>query len=51
VFRSVPALVEAINEYIAEHNKDPKPFHWVADADAILDRIKKVCERTSESGH
>ena len=50
-FRSVPALVGAINEYIAEHNKDPKPFNWVADADAILDRIKKVCERTSDSGH
>jgi transposase len=51
VFRSVPALVEAINEYIAEHNTDPKPFAWVADADAILDRIKKVCQRTSDSGH
>jgi transposase len=51
VFRSVPALVEAINDYIAQHNVDPKPFTWVADADAILDRIKKVCERTSDSGH
>jgi hypothetical protein len=30
---------------------EPKPFHWVADADAILDRIKKVRERTSDSGH
>jgi transposase len=50
-FRSVPALVEAINEYIAEHNADPKPFTWVADADSILERIKKVCERTSDSGH
>jgi len=50
-FRSVPALVEAINEYIQNHNANPKPFTWVADADAILDRIKKVCERTSDSGH
>jgi transposase len=50
-FRSVPALVEAINDYIAEHNKDPKPFAWVADADAILERIKQVCNRTSDSGH
>lgn len=51
VFRSVPALVEAINDYIAEHNADPKPFTWLADANAILNRIKKVCERTSDSGH
>jgi transposase len=50
-FRSVPALVEAIHEYINEHNRDPKPFTWVADADAILERIKKVCNRTSGSGH
>ncbi|MBA4187420.1 MAG: IS630 family transposase [Planctomycetaceae bacterium] len=50
-FRSVPALVEAIKEYIDNHNVDPKPFTWVADADSILERIKKVCERTSDSGH
>jgi hypothetical protein len=36
---------------LEQHNADPKPFAWVADADAILDRIKKVCERTSDSGH
>ena len=51
VFKSVQALEQAINEYLAEHNADPKPFAWVADADAILDRIKRVCERTSDSGH
>ena len=50
-FRSVPALERAIEEYLAEHNKDPRPFAWVADADSILDRVKKVCERTSDSGH
>jgi transposase len=51
VFRSVPALEQAITEYLAAHNADPKPFVWVADADSILDRIKKVCESTSDSGH
>ena len=46
------SIVEkAITEYLAEHNADPKPFAWVADADAILDRFKRVCERTSDSGH
>ena len=50
-FKSVPALEKAITDYLAEHNTDPKPFTWVADADSILDRIKKVCERTSDSGH
>ena len=51
VFKSVQALEQAIIAYLAEHNADPKPFTWVADADAILDRIKRVCERTSDSGH
>lgn len=32
------------------HNAHPKPFVWTADADAILDRINRVCERTSDSG-
>lgn len=50
MFRSVPALELAIAEYLAEHNKNPKPFTWVADADSILDRIKRVCKPTSDSG-
>jgi transposase len=51
VFRSVPALEQAIRDYLDEYNAEPKPFAWVADADSILDRIRKVCERTSDSGH
>lgn len=51
VFRNVPALEQAIVDYLAEHNANPKPFVWVADADSILDRIKRVCESTSDSGH
>lgn len=51
VFRSVAALEQAITDYLAAHNKDPRPFVWTADADAILDRIKRVCDRTSDSGH
>ncbi len=51
VFRSVPALERAIEEYLANHNAVAKPFAWVADANSILDRIKKVCERTFDSGH
>lgn len=50
-FKSVASLEKAIVDYLAAHNADPKPFAWVADADSILDRIKKVCERTSDSGH
>ena len=51
VFRNVAALEKAIMEYLARHNEDPKPFKWTAGADLILDRVKKVCERISKSGH
>jgi hypothetical protein len=47
----VAALEEAIMEYLAAHNEDPKPFVWTAGADLILERVKKVCERISNSGH
>jgi transposase len=50
-FRSVAALEAAIREYLEHHNASPKPFVWTADADLILDRIKRICERTSASGH
>lgn len=49
--RSVVALEAAIREYLEHPNADPKPFVWTADADLILNRIKRVCERTSDSGH
>ena len=51
VFRSVKALVEAIVTYLEEHNREPKPFVWTADADLILSRVERICERTSVSGH
>jgi transposase len=51
VFRSVAALEKAIMEYLANHNENPRPFVWTADAELILNRVKRVCERTSNSGH
>ena len=39
VFRSVPELIAAIKEYIALHNKNPKPFVWTAKAKDILAKV------------
>jgi transposase len=50
-FRSVAALERAIMEYLAAHNENPRPFAWTAGADLILDRVKRVCERISNSAH
>jgi hypothetical protein len=51
VFRSVASLEAAIREYSEHHNGSPRPFMWTTDADLILSHIKRVCERTSDSGH
>ena len=39
VFTSVEELTTAINEYIAHHNKDPKPFIWTKTARDILQKV------------
>ena len=39
VFRSVPELTTAIKDYIAVHNKTPKPFIWTAKANDILANV------------
>jgi transposase len=51
VFRSVAALEKAIVEYLVDHNENPRPFVWTADANLILNRVQRVCERISNSGH
>jgi hypothetical protein len=36
VFRSLVDLQAAINRYLKEHNRKPKPFVWTVDPDGIL---------------
>lgn len=43
VFQSVADLQRAIKEYIAAHNKNPRPFRWSASADLILGKVKTFC--------
>jgi transposase len=42
VFHSIVALQTAINNYIEEHNRDPKPFSWTKPADEILEQHNKI---------
>jgi transposase len=42
VFRSVPELIKAIDAYIAEHNRDPKPYIWTAKAEQIVAKVKRA---------
>lgn len=42
IFTSVPELETAINEYIALHNANPKPFIWTAKATDILAKVTRA---------
>src|SRR5437773_9824850 len=50
-FENVAALETAITSYLTHHNQHCKPFVWTATADAILDKVKRFCQRTSETAH
>jgi transposase len=41
-FPNVIALTRAINEFVAEYQKNPHPFVWTVDADDILRKIAKL---------
>lgn len=42
VFQSVDHLVQAIEDYIAHNNKDPKPFVWTKKIEDIMAKISRA---------
>ena len=49
VFRNVPSLIKAIMDYIAEHNRDPRPIVWAAAADEILVKVGRARAKLNKS--
>jgi transposase len=43
---STAQLRRAIEEYLAAHNDEPKPFKWTKNADEILESIARFATRT-----
>jgi transposase len=50
VFHSVPDLIDAIEQFLAAHNDDPKPFVWTASANAIVEKVNR-CKAVLETVH
>jgi hypothetical protein len=40
-FHSLVDLQAAINRYLGEHNRKPKPFVWTADPDRIIEKVNR----------
>jgi transposase len=49
-FSSLPQLIEAIDEYLNENNREPKPFIWTASVEKILTKVNR-CKGISETLH
>ena len=47
----VVQLEKAMLDYLAQRNRDPKPFVGTADADLILGKVERLCTWISDSGH
>jgi len=41
VFRSVVELQAAIDRFLAEHNRDPRPFRWTKSPKKIVAAVKR----------
>ena len=50
-FRNVKALIEMIEQYVTQYNRTSHPFVWTATADSILAKVRRLCQRISETGH
>lgn len=48
---AVRALARAMLDYLDQHNENPRPFVWTADADLILGKVERLSKRISRSGH
>ena len=49
VFCSVPELIDAIMDYIDDHNRDPRPIVWTAAADRILVKVGRARAKLNKS--
>jgi transposase len=50
VFRNVPELIAAIEDFIRLNNENPKPFVWTKKVDAVLEKIAH-CKAVIETLH
>jgi len=51
VHKSVQALEKDLRTWIADWNRNPKPFVWIKTADEILESLARYCRRISDARH
>ncbi len=48
-FKSAPQPMDAIMEYIDNHNDDPRPIVWTKAADDILEKVGRARAKLDKS--
>ena len=49
-FHSVQELIQAIEDFILHHNKNPQPFVWTKRVDEILEKLR-YCKAATVTAH
>ena len=42
VFHSLPELIAPLEKYLLQHNKEPKPYIWTAQAKDVLAKVTRA---------
>jgi len=50
-FRSIKDLIDNINRFVEQYNKNSRPFMWTATADSILAKIERLCKGIAGTRH
>ncbi len=50
-FKSVKELITNIQHFTMHYNRTSQPFVWTATTDSILEKVKRLCQRISKTGH
>lgn len=48
VFKNVADLIAAIEDYLATHNANPKPFVWTKPDEVVLAKIRRARAKVDE---
>ena len=49
-FHSLVALQGAINRFVEEHNRHPRPFVWTADPDVVVEKVRRAYHALAAMG-
>jgi putative transposase len=50
-FRSVRDLISKIQHFVEHYNTKATPFAWIATADSIFAKLKRLLSSINETGH